>query len=79
MTSHEEQNKEERDALERERIAFQRFQKSFFAVRRQFYPTGTGTPADESIVEFEAAQGELEAARGEVSRIVEEIRTGKRR
>lgn len=78
MTSHE-QHREERDALERERIAFQRLQTTLFAVQRQFYPLGNGIPTDESIVKFEAAKCEWDTAQAEVNRIVEEIRTGQRR
>jgi len=79
MTVHEEQHREESNILDRERTAFQRFKTALFAVRRQFYPLGNGIPTDESSSEFEAAKCEWDAARAEVDRIAEEIRTGKRR
>lgn len=79
MPSYEDNHREEKAALDSERIAFQRFQSALSAVNRQCFPLGNGTPTDESFVEFESAKAAWHSARAEIDRIVEEIHTGKRR
>jgi len=76
--THEELRKEEANALERERLAFERRQKAFFAVHRQFLPFGNGQPTMDSLDEQEAAEREWRLACEEVERIVQEIRAGLR-
>lgn len=73
-----EMRKEESDALDRERIAFERRQAAFLAVHRQFLPFGNGQPTAESLDEQEAAEREWRLACEEVERIVQEIRAGLR-
>lgn len=75
----EEQRAEEQTALERERRAFERRQKAFMGVTRQFLPHGTGNPSTDDMNELDAAEAEWRAADAEMQRISEEIRTGKRR
>ncbi len=79
MATPEEHRKEEKEAIERERIAFERRQKSLFAVMRQFYPAGNGVPTRESLNEAEGAEREWQDARAVMDRISAEIRSGKRR
>ena len=79
MGTPEEQRAEERAALDRERRAFERRQAAFLAVTKQFYPKGDGVPATQDLDELDAANTEWEAAKVEVDRITDEIRTGKRR
>ena len=74
----EELRKEEADALDRERRAFERRQEAFLAVHRQFLPFGNGQPTADSLDEQEAAEREWRLAREEVERITEEIRAGLR-
>ncbi|MDN7494671.1 hypothetical protein QZM89_05705 [Burkholderia gladioli] len=75
----EEQRAEEQAALERERRAFERRQKAFISVTRQFLPHGSGNPSADDLNELDAADAEWRAADAEMQRIGEEIRTGKRR
>jgi hypothetical protein len=79
MGTPEEQRAEERAALDRERRAFERRQAAFLAVTKQFYPKGDGLPATHDLDELDAANAEWEAAKAEVDRITDEVRTGKRR
>jgi len=79
MDTPEEQRAEERAALDRERRAFERRQAAFLAVTKQFYPKGDGLPVTHDLDELDAANAESEAAKAEVDRITDEIRTGKRR
>lgn len=75
----EEQRAEEQAVLERERQAFERRQKAFINLTRQFLPHGTGSPSADAIDELDAADAEWHAADADMQRISEEIRTGKRR
>lgn len=79
MTTIEELRAEEYTAIEQERLAFERHQTAWLAVHRQFLPFGNGVPTSESLVEFEVAERAWRAAKAEVGRITEEIRTGRRR
>ncbi|MBX7136328.1 MAG: hypothetical protein K1X67_26970 [Fimbriimonadaceae bacterium] len=67
---------EEDAAIERERIAFERFQKAIGAVNRQFFPYGNGQPRIESLDESEAAEKEWRLAKENVERLVNRIRSG---
>ncbi|HEM7873901.1 TPA: hypothetical protein U2L31_000214 [Burkholderia contaminans] len=75
----EEQRAEEQAALERERQVFERRQKAFINVTKQFLPHGTGNPSTDDLNELDAADAEWREADAEMRRIGEEIRTGKRR
>ncbi|MFM0477374.1 hypothetical protein [Paraburkholderia strydomiana] len=75
----EEQRAEEQAVLERERQAFERRQKAFINLTRQFLPHGTGNPSADALDELDAADAEWHAADADMQRISEEIRTGKRR
>ncbi|CAD9227672.1 conserved hypothetical protein [Burkholderia cenocepacia] len=77
--SPEEQRSEEQAALERERRAFERRQKAFITVTKQFRPHGSGQPSTDDLNELDAADAEWRAADAEMRRIGEEIRAGKRR
>lgn len=79
MNRTEEQRNEELAVIERERAAFQRRQVALFAVRKQFLPIGNGQPTIDSMLEFDEAEKEWKEARAEMDRIVDEIRSGKRR
>jgi transcriptional regulator with XRE-family HTH domain len=70
---------EEFEVMIRVEDAFQRRQSAFLAVHSQWSPHGTGIPSEQSIAEFEAAETEWRAAVQEEDRIVQEIRSGKRR
>ena len=78
MPSPDELRAEETSALDRERQAFERRQRAFIAVHRQFAPFGSGMPSDESLTELDRAQAEWIEARSEMDRLADEIRTGKR-
>ncbi|SDI83578.1 hypothetical protein SAMN05216466_13724 [Paraburkholderia phenazinium] len=75
--SPEERRGEEQAALERERQAFERRQKAFINVTKQFRPHGSGQPATDDLDELGAADAEWRVADAEMRRIAEEIRTGK--
>jgi hypothetical protein len=79
MSTPEEQRAEERQAIDRERRAFERRSNALDKVTRQFYPHGNGAPAQVDMDELDAADAEWKAATAEMDRISEEIRTGKRR
>jgi hypothetical protein len=65
--------------MEAERRAFDRREATLHAVNRQFLPAGNGQPSLESLAEFDAAEEEWRAAQKVMQRIVDEIRSGKRR
>lgn len=69
---------EEHRAMVRWEEAFQRKQDAYFALNRQWLPHGNGLPTEASISEVDAAEEEFRAAKAEVDRITQEIRTGKR-
>jgi transcriptional regulator with XRE-family HTH domain len=71
------QNEEHR-AMVRWEEAFQRVQEAHFELNNHWLPHGNGIPTAESLSALDVAQEELRAAQGEVDRISEEIRTGKR-
>lgn len=79
MSQIEEQRAEERAALERERRAFERKQAAFYEIAKQFYPAGNGQLDANALAELAAADAEWQVANAEVERILEEIKTGKRR
>ena len=70
---------EENLAIERVEKAFKRQQDATFAVMRQMIPRGSGVLTQASLDELDAAKAEFKAARAAMDRIVDEIRTGKRR
>ena len=73
------QREEENSAIEAERRAFERRRDAIFKVQKQFYPSGSGSPAADDMSELEAADRDWKAALAVVDRIVDEIRSGKRR
>ena len=77
--TYEKQRAEEKEAIAHERKAFERRHAAFIKVTRQFYPHGTGQPAEDDLHEWEAADVEWKSANAEIERISEEIRTGKRK
>lgn len=79
MDTSERNRREEQAAIERERKAFERRHKAFLGVHKQFLPLGNGTPTDDSMNELDRADVEWKAANAELERIVQEIRSGKRR
>ena len=79
MATQEEQRKEEEEAIENERRAFHRRRDAIFKVQRQFSPVGNGVPAQADMDELDAADKDWKASQVVVERIVEEIRSGKRR
>ena len=79
MPTPEEQRAEEQQVIARERQAFDRRQKAFINVTRQFAPHGNGSPSQADMDELDAADAEWQAATAETDRIGEEIRMGKRR
>ncbi len=78
MATYEENRKEEKSILDRERKAFEKRQNAFFAVHRQLLPFGNGKPKLESLDALDQADAEWRAIKKEVDRIAQEIRTGKR-
>jgi len=60
--------------LVRREEAWQRRQRAFYAMQRQFLPHGNGQPTLASIAEFDAAEKALKAVQAEAERIVREIR-----
>jgi hypothetical protein len=79
MTLEEQQRDEENLAIERSEKAHQREQNAIFAVMHQMIPNGNGVLTQASLDELGAAQAEFKAARAEMDRIVDEIRSGRRR
>ncbi len=79
MATQEEQRKEETEAIENERAAFERRRDAIIKVQRHFYPVGNGMPTTADMDELEAADKDWKSAQAVVERIVDEIRTGKRR
>ena len=79
MATPEAQREEENSAIEAERRAFERRRDAIFKVQKQFYPSGSGSPAADDMSELEAADRDWKAALAVVDRIVDEIRSGKRR
>lgn len=75
----EEQRLEEENALEKEKLAFEKRQSAFLNVRCQLLPTGNGQPTEESIAKWERAEEEWRKATSDTRRIIEEILSGKRR
>lgn len=69
---------DEQRALDNERRAFERRQTAFFALVRQATPQGNGLPAPSDLDEWEAAEADWTAAKAEVQRMVDEIKTGAR-
>jgi hypothetical protein len=59
--------------------AFQRQQNAIFAVMNQMIPRGNGVLSQSSLDELDAANAEFKTAKAESDRIIDEIRTGKRR
>jgi hypothetical protein len=74
-----EQRDEENLSIERAEKAFQRQRDAVFALTRQMIPRGNGVLTQASLDELDAAQAEFRAARADMDRIVDEIRSGKRR
>lgn len=79
MGTPNEQRKEEQVALDNERKAFERRQKAFLAVHRQFYPIGNGSPATGDLNELDAADKSWLDAKAVVEKMVQEIRSGIRK
>ena len=79
MDTPEKNRREEEAAIERERDAFERRQEAFLRVHKQFLPRGNGMPTEDSMRELDRAGAEWKAAHAELERIVQEIRSGKRR
>lgn len=78
MATVAEQRAEEQQAIEDERRAFERRQRAFLTVTKQFAPHGNGAPLDTDLQELDAADADWKAKNAVVERITEEIRTGKR-
>ena len=79
MATPQEQREEEQLALDNERKAFERRQAAFLNVNRQFFPNGNGMPAAADLGELDAADKEWKEAKALVERMVDEIRSGRRR
>jgi hypothetical protein len=75
----QQQRDEESRVLERVEQAFRRQQKAIFAISHQMIPFGNGVLTQDSLDELDAAKVEYKAARADMDRIVDEIRSGKRR
>ena len=73
------QRSDEDLAIERWNKAHQRRMDAIAALTRQMIPRGNGVLSQESLDELDAAEAELKAAKAETDRILNEIRTGKRR
>lgn len=74
----EQQRDEEVAAIERYKLAFNKWQDAFFAVHRQLIPFGNGKISPYSMAESDSAAVELEEARTNMERIAKEIRSGRR-
>lgn len=79
MATAAEQRAEEQQAIEDERRSFERRQRAFLTVTKQFVPYGNGTPLNADLQELDAADADWKAKNAIVERIAEEIRDGKRR
>lgn len=77
--SPQQQREEENFVIERMEKAHQRRQATFVALLGEFLPRGKGVLTQTSLDEHAAAQAEFMAARAEMDRIANEIRSGKRR
>jgi hypothetical protein len=75
----EEQRDDEERSIERAQKAHQRHQDAIFAVMQQMSPHGNGVLTQASLDELDAARAEDKAARADMDRILDEIRSGKRR
>jgi hypothetical protein len=69
---------EEHRALLHMDMAFHRRQEAYLRLNEQWLPHGSGIPSNSSLLEFEAAEQEFQAAKAECDRIAKEFRTGKR-
>ena len=69
---------EEHRAMLRMDQAFHRRQEAMLALNEQWLPRGNGSPTEDSLNEFDAADEEFLTAQVECDRIAKEIRTGKR-
>ena len=79
MPTPEQFRAEEDQSIERERAAFDRRQKAFLAVHRQFAPFGNGVISSGTMDELDAAEKEWREATAAMDRIAAEIRSGTRR
>ena len=78
MSKYDDYRKEEETAIERERIAFEKQQKAWIKVQRQFQPFGNGAPTQPSLAELDQADTEYRATDAEVDRLMAELRDGRR-
>ena len=69
---------EELLSILRAEVTFQRYQEAIFALNQQFLPRGNGVLSEDSLAELQVAKSEHEAAKREMDRIADEIRSGKR-
>lgn len=79
MTPQERHRDEEDRSIERAQKAHQRYQDAIFAVMHQMIPQGNGVLTQASLDELDTARAEDKAARADMDRILDEIRSGKRR
>jgi len=70
-------NEEHRALLQMDR-AFHRRQEALLGMNQQWLPRGSGSPSEDLLNEFDAADKEFLAAKAECDRISREIRAGKR-
>jgi len=75
----QEQRDDEDMAIARAQNAHQRYQDAIFAVMHQMIPHGNGVLTQAILDDLDAARAEDNAARENLDRILDEIRTGKRR
>jgi hypothetical protein len=80
------ERRQETDAIARERAAFRRYQAAMQVANQHFVPMHDGVPiapinSDSlaAVTACDTAHDEWLAAKAEVDRILEEIRSGKRR
>jgi hypothetical protein len=73
------EREEESAAITKERQAFRRRQAAFAAVNPHFLPTGSGQPPLTLLAELDEAEAAWRKAQADVRRILEEIRSGRRR
>jgi hypothetical protein len=78
MTRCDQQRAEEHAAMDRDHFAHQRLDEAIVCIQRQCRPYGNGVPSDQSLHELELAAQECRKADNEISRIAEEILSGKR-
>lgn len=79
IVSAEQQGDDEVRAIERMERAHRRSQAVHTALLNEFMPLGNGVLSPETLEEHDAAQAEVRAARADMDRIAEEIRSGRRR